>query len=334
MSRENELLLAGDIGGTKTALAIFSAESGARRPLAEATFSSKDYTSLEAIVAKFLTDKDVRLTRATFGVAGPVVAGRVQVTNLPWMVDSESLCQAMGAPVHLLNDLEAIAYAIPFLGTNDLETINPGQAIPQGTLAVIAPGTGLGEAFMVWNGRRYQPYASEGGHTDFGPVTPIQLELLNFLLPRLPHVSYERVCSGVGIPNLYAFFKETGRAAEPDWLRARLVQVEDATPIIMQAAIENRAEICTRVLELFISILGSEAGNLALKVKSSGGIYIGGGIPPRILPQLQAGSFMQAFTRKGRFAELLVRMPIHVILHPKVALLGASHHALEYLPLN
>ncbi|MBI4786170.1 MAG: glucokinase [Chloroflexi bacterium] len=324
------MLLAGDIGGTKTALAIFSSDTGSQRPLVEATFASKEYASLETIIARFLAGRGERLTRAVFDVAGPVVQERVQVTNLPWMIDAASLRRALGVPVHLLNDLEAIAHAVPFLESVDVETINQGDDVANGTIAVIAPGTGLGEAFIVWNGTRYQPHASEGGHTDFGPVTSLQIELLNFLMPRLPHVSYERVCSGLGIPNLYAFFKETGRAAEPDWLREMLAQAHDPTPVIVQAALENRAEICARTLDLFISILGSEAGNLALKVKAAGGVYLGGGIPPRILPQLQAESFMQAFTRKGRFADLLARVPVRVILHPKPALLGAAQYGLEW----
>jgi glucokinase len=334
MSAEKELLLAGDIGGTKTALAIFASDTGARQPLAEATFSSKDYASLETIIAEFLAQRNVRLTRATFGVAGPVVDGHVHVTNLPWMVDVVSLRQAVGTPVYLLNDLEAIAHAIPFLRASDLATINPGQAVPQGTLAVIAPGTGLGEAYIIWDGTRYQPQASEGGHTDFGPTTPLELELLSFLMPRMPHVSYERVCSGIGIPNLYAFFKETGRAAEPDWLRASLAETDDPTRIIVQAAVENRTEICVQTLDLFVSILGSEVGNLALKIKPMGGIYLSGGIPPRILSYLQTTSFVETFTRKGRFAGLLARMPLHVVLHSQVALLGTAYHGLEYVKSN
>jgi glucokinase len=330
--KNTDMLLAGDIGGTKTALAIYTPESGARHPIAEATFSSKDYSSLVDIVSRFLSERQTSLGRATFGVAGPVVEGRVQVTNLPWVVDAESLRHTLGTPVHLLNDLEAIAHAIPFLDAADLAPINAGQAVAHGTLAVIAPGTGLGEAYIVWDGKHYQPQASEGGHTDFGPTDDLELELLRYYLPRWPHVSYERVCSGLGIPHLYAFLKETGRAAEPDWLRTSLAECEDPTPVIVQAGVEGRAEICSRTLDLFVSILGNETGNLALKVKATGGVYVGGGIPPRILPRLQSGEFFSRFTRKGRFADLLARIPVHVILQARVALLGAAYHGLNYVP--
>lgn len=330
MSNDSRLLLAGDIGGTKTALAIFSSENGPRRPLAQANFSSGDYDALESIVAQFLTGKNARITQASFGIAGPVVCGRAQVTNLPWVVDEQSLSQALdGVPVRLLNDLDAIAHAVPFLEPSDLETLNPGQPEEHGSLAVIAPGTGLGEASLVWDGTRYKTFPSEGGHADFAPTTQTEVELLSYLLLRFDHVSYERVCSGKGLPNLYAFLKESGRFAEPDWLREQLASARDPTPIIVQAAIENKAEISTQTLELFVSILGSEAGNLALKVLATGGVYLGGGMPRRILSKLKAPTFMQSFTRKGRFSDLLTRVPVHVILNPQVALLGAACHGLE-----
>lgn len=329
MSDDNQLLLAGDIGGTKTALAIFSAEAGPRRPLVRASFPSGDYTSLEAIVQTFLADTNLQMARASIGVAGPVIEGRVQVTNLPWLVDAQSLGQVLGAPVHLLNDLESIALAIPFLEPTDLETLNVGQPELRGPLAVVAPGTGLGEAFLLWDGVRYQPHATEGGHTDFGPTNQEQLELLSHLLPRFGHVSYERVCAGIGLPNIYAYLKDSGRFAEPDWLREQLASAHDQTPIIVRAALDNTAPICAETLDMFVSILGSEAGNLAVKVLATGGVYLGGGIPLRILPKLKGPAFMQSFTHKGRFSDLVSRIPVHVILHPEAALLGAACHALE-----
>jgi len=324
------MILAGDIGGTKTALALYSPGTGPRRPLALATFPSGDYASLEDIVRAFLSNLDTRVERASFGIAGPVVRGRSQVTNLPWVVDTQSLSGALGGvPVRLLNDLEAIANAIPFLEPTDLATLNRGQPEQHGPLAIIAPGTGLGEAYMVWDGTRYRPHASEGGHTDFGPTSPLEVELLSYLWPRFDHVSYERICSGIGIPNLYAFFKDSGNAFEPEWLRQRLAEAVDPNPVIMQAAMEQHTEICVKTLDLFVSILGSETGNLALKVLATGGVYLSGGISLRILSKLQEPAFLQSFTRKGRFSELLARVPVHVILHSQVALLGVACHGLE-----
>jgi glucokinase len=328
MNGDNQLFLAGDIGGTKTALAIFSTETGPRRPLARATFPSADYASLEAIVQAFMASQADKVAWASIDVAGPVIEGRVQVTNLPWVVDAHSLGQVLGAPVHLLNDLESVALAVPYLEPADLATLNAGVPEPHKPLAVVAPGTGLGEAVLLWDGTRYRPLASEGGHTDFGPTNQAQIELLSYLLPRFGHVSYERVCAGIGLPNIYAYLRDSGRLAEPDWLRAQLASARDATPIIVQAALEGKAPICAETLEMFVSILGSEAGNLAIKVLATGGVYLGGGIPPRILPWLKRPAFIQAFTHKGRFSDLLSRIPVHVILHSEAALLGAASYGL------
>ncbi len=325
------IFLAGDIGGTKTTLALISTDLGPRRPLTIETIPSGEHPSLESIVTRFLAHKVVPLNRAVFGVAGPVVDGRARVTNLPWTVDANNLQQILDAPVRLLNDLEAIAHVIPFLEDAEVESLNRGEPVEHGPLAVIAPGTGLGEAFLLWDGTRYQPHASEGGHTDFAPTNQTEAELLAFLLPRLGHVSYEQVCSGRGVPHLYAFLRDTGRVAEPAWLREKLALAGDLTPIIIQAAIEERADICTAVLDLFVSILGSEAGNLALKVLATGGVYLAGGIPPRILPQLKTQALMRAFTSKGRLSEQLARVPICVVCDPHAALFGAAYHGLEQM---
>ena len=329
MTQHSPVLLAGDIGGTKTALALYSVEQGPRQPLTQATFPSQNYVSLEAIVREFLADKTVRVLRASFGVAGPVDNGRAQVTNLPWIIEAQALSAMLEAPVVLLNDLAAIAHAVPYLAYADLETLNVGQANPHGALGIVAPGTGLGEAFLVWDGQRYRPFPSEGGHADFAPTTPLEVELLSYLQARFGHVSYERVCSGKGLPNLYAFLKDTDRYTEPKWLHDDLARAADPTPVIVQAALDQRAEISVATMDLFVSILGSEAGNLALKVLATGGLYLGGGIPPRILSLLTPAAFLSAFTRKGRFADVLARVPVHVIRQPQVALLGAACHGLE-----
>lgn len=326
------MLLAGDIGGTKTVLGLYTAERGARKAIAEERFSSTKYPSLKAVIAKFLSGRDVQLKHAAFGVAGPVIGGRAQVTNLDWVVDEDLLAEALNVPqVSLLNDLQSIANAVPYLGQEDLVTLNQGNPEPHGPIAVIAPGTGLGEAFLVFEGTRYTAYPSEGGHTDFAPTTPIELDLLTYLQSRFDHVSYERVCSGKGLPNLYDFLKDSGRFQEPDWLRDQLAGAEDRTPIIVNAASEDRSEIAEATLDLFVSILGSEAGNLALKVLATGGVYIAGGIPPRILPELRKPTFLKTFLQKGRFSDLLSSMPVYVILNARAALIGTAYYGLRML---
>lgn len=329
------MLLAGDIGGTKTVLAIFQAQDNngdiQRHPLLERTFPSQQYQSLELIIEEFLADCPHEIGMASMGVAGPIVAGRAKVTNLPWTIDSAVMAARFGFGFHLLNDLESIATAVPHLRPDDLITLNPGEPVAGGAIGVVAPGTGLGEGFLVWNGTRYTAHPSEGGHTAFGPTTPEQLDMLNYYLPRMGHVSYERVCSGLGIPNIYTFLRETGRYPEPEWLRRQLEEVVDQTPVIIRAAVSNEAEICVNTLRMFMEILGDEAGNMALVVLATGGIYLGGGIPPRILPQLQSGPFMKFFSDKGRFSEIIGRIPVHVIYNPKSALYGAAYDALNLL---
>jgi glucokinase len=328
------MLLAGDIGGTNTRLAIFSAENGPMDPLRVATFSSADHPSLESIVRKFLDAISLSVDHAVFGVAGPVVGDQVTTTNLPWKIDARALQSALSLQsVKLLNDLAAIAHAVPRLGPADLYRLNQGQQVAEGTIGVIAPGTGLGEAFLTWDGQRYRTHASEGGHVDFGPTNPLQSELLEFFRPRLDHVSYERVCSGLGIPNLFKFVTETGHAEKPAWLADRLAATSDPTPVIVGAALDpdRPCPACVETLNLFVSILGAEAGNLTLKVMATGGIFLGGGIPPRILEPLKEPRFMEAFVNKGRFSDLLTDVPVHVILNPKAALLGTACYGFEEL---
>ncbi|MBS3784250.1 MAG: glucokinase [Anaerolineae bacterium] len=329
------MLLAGDIGGTKTKLAVFSEEMGPRKPLAQETYPSKGYAGLDVIARKFMDGIDVDVDRATFGVAGPVIEGRVEVTNLPWTVDGDALERELGlAQVQVLNDLASIANGVPLLEPDELHTIKAGRPDPDGAIAVVAPGTGLGEAFLTWDkdDGRYRPHASEGGHTDFGPMTPRQIQLLRYLWARHEHVSYELMASGMGIPNIYAYYRSGGYAEEPQWLTEELAQADDATPIIVNAALdeERSSQLCRLTLDTFVSILGAEAGNLALKVMATGGVYLGGGIPPRILPALDQGSFLEAFHRKGRHTSLMERMPVHVILNPDIALLGVARYGLAF----
>jgi len=326
------MLLAGDIGGTKTNLGIYSPDKGPREPLFESTFSSSQYYNLEMLVSEFLSQVSITIDYASFGVAGPVVSGRARITNLPWLIEEDQLIRSLRLKsVRLFNDLEAIAYGVNLLQKDDLHTLNKGMPTPRGTLAVIAPGTGLGEAFLMWDGERYRAYPSEGGHADFGPNSDLEIGLLCSFQKKFGHVSYERICSGHGLPNIYTYLKESGYAEEPAWLAEQLAATDDPTPCIVNAALntEKPCKLCVTTLSLFVSTLGAEAGNLALKVMATGGVYLGGGIPPRIISLLDKGAFMEHFTNKGRFSDLVSRIPVHVICNPKIALMGAALHGLE-----
>ena len=338
------MLIAGDVGGTHTRLAIYTLAEGPRRPLYEAQYSSWEYKSLQDILSEFLAgagdERGVAASCAVLGIPGPVVetadgARRATGTNLPWVVDEAEVCQSLGLEwVHLINDLEAIAWAVPLLGAEDLCTLSPGEPDPKhGAMAIIAPGTGLGEGYMLWDGEGYRPHPSEGGHADFAPNDEEQVELLRYLQRKHGHVSYERVCSGRGLPNIYAFLRDTGRAAEPDWLADRLVGAEDSTPIIVEAALDRDppVPICRRALELLVSILAAEAGNMALRLLATGGVFMAGGMPRHLLPLLQDEPFLAAFRSKGRLAYMLEPIPVHVIVHPDPGRLGAAHRGLELL---
>jgi glucokinase len=325
------MILAGDVGGTKTDIAVYSPEAGVRAPVADASFPSGDYPSLEAIAREFLTRVDGPVTCAAFAVAGPVLEGRARITNLPWVIDEEALRGALGLQgVRLLNDLEALARAVPHLEGDDLHLLKEGTPVAGGAIAVIAPGTGLGEGYLTWNGTRYEPHPSEGGHADFAATTPLQIDLLRYLQERHEHVSYEMVCSGLGIANIYNFLRDSGYAPEPPEFAARLAAAEDRTPLIATAALDPEAPLPLAVatLETFVAILGAEAGNLALKVLATGGVYVGAGIPRRMLAALKAGGFLKAFEAKGRMREIMSRMPVNVIMS-RAALMGAAYVGLE-----
>jgi len=327
------MLIAGDIGGTKTLLALYDAERGPRRPVAEAEFASARYQGLEGMIEEFLGRHRAKASAACFDVAGPVIDGRAQLTNLPWVLEERALCSRLGLErTTLLNDLQAIAHAVPHLQADELRTIKPGRAQPRGAKAVIAPGTGLGEAFLVWGDSEYIACPSEGGHADFAPGDALQIELLRYLRERYARVGYERVCSGMGLPNIYDFLRDSGRATESPALAAELAQAPDRTPLIVAAALRapDGDALCKLTLRSFVSILGAEAGNLALKVLATGGVYLGGGIAPRILAQLEDGTFARAFVNKGRFAGMLEGIPVHVIA-TRAALLGAAIYGLRQM---
>ncbi len=327
-------ILVGDIGGTKTIIAIFSSESGPNKPLVEMTFRSSDYDSLEDIIREFLAFAKIPVRNACFGVAGPVVNDRAQITNLTWVVDRANIQSTFNfSEVGLLNDLESVAYAVPILQPEDIHTLSAGVPVKGGSIAVLAPGTGLGEAFLTCNENGcYVAHASEGAHASFGPVGPLQIGLLTYLNEQgFKHVSYERVCSGgLGIPHLYAYLKSAGVSPEPAWLKEKLKNSDDPTPIIFNAAQDKfrPCALATATLDLFVAILGAEAGNLALKILSTGGIYLGGGISPRILPYLQTPEFLEAIRSKGRFRSMLTDIPVHIIMNSKAGLLGAAAYGL------
>lgn len=326
------MILAGDIGGTNTRIGLFTSKKGPDNPVAQKKYESRSYSGLEEIVQSFLDEHKVSVERASIGVAGPVKKNRASITNLPWVIDGHSLCRKVGiGQVFLLNDLEAMAHAIPNLDESMIETINPGVPVSKCIKALIAPGTGLGEVFLAWNKGRYQPHSSEGGHTEFGPRNKLEIDLLSYMLERYDHVSYEWVCSGIGIPNLYYFFRDTGRYPEPASLAKALDEAEDKTPLIVNAGIHEpeKHPICVAVLELFTSILGAEAGNLAMTVSSFGGMYVGGGIPPRIVDYIRSPLFIESFQDKGRLKSMIEDMPIYLITHPNTALMGAACHALS-----
>jgi glucokinase len=327
------VLVAGDVGGTKTDLAVFDAEAGARAPIARRQFPSQDYAGLDAIVAEYLTEVDLPVTHACFAVAGPVIGRTASLTNLPWDIDAPLLERALGLQfVSLLNDVQAMAAAVPHLAPSELDTLQEGEAVHGGAIAVIAPGTGLGQAFLTWDGTRYHAHQSEGSHVDFAPLDARQVELLRYLEPRWGRVSFERVCAGRSVPDLYDFLKDRDEVPESPTVRAELAGVKDRTPVIMAAALaeDSPDPLCLATMVLLSSILGAQAGNFALTVLATGGVYIGGGIPQRAFPKLSARGqiFLASFTKKGRLSPLLRRVPVHVIIEP-VALLGAALHGLD-----
>jgi glucokinase len=325
------MLLAGDIGGTKLHFGLFSRQRGLRRPLAEAVYPSADYDDLETAIRQFLDETGRHPTRMVLAVAGPVLDGRCRITNLTWVIDEARLRQTLGIrTTTVINDVEAIASFVPLLRKEDYITLREGTPARHGSIAVIAPGTGLGEAYLTFDGRGYRAFPSEGSHVDFGPATAEQMELLTYMKNYHEHVSYERLCSGLGIQNLYRFLRDGGHAKEPAWLAAALARAADPVPVIVEKALdpENPCDICVRTLDLFASILGAEAGNAALKIMAAGGVFLGGGIPPRVLPFLKKKPFEEAFLRKGRMRDLVERIPVYVITNPKAALLGAAARGL------
>lgn len=321
------MILAGDVGGTNTRLGLFQLERNRPKLVTMEIFPSGKHGSLEEIVEKFIQQNAQPITAACVGIAGPIKDGVCETPNLPWIANSKTLGEVLGLhQVELINDLEANAHGISTLSKDDLVLLNPGKPDSSGNAGLISAGTGLGEAGLHWVGNYYQPFASEGGHVDFAPRNELEIELLAFLLKVFGHVSYERVLSGPGLRNIYRFLVETGRCEEPAWLREEM-EKKDPGSVISKMALERRSPLCEMAHNIFVSVYGAEAGNLALKVLATGGIFIGGGIAPKILPSLKQPAFLESFWSKGRMADLLKSVPVHVIVNDKTALLGAARVA-------
>jgi glucokinase len=322
------MLLGGDIGGTKTNLALvdFSGEMLVVR-LAK-SYPSRKFASLHEIIAEFLREVPATVTSAAFGIAGPVVKGKSKLTNLTWEVDAQAVAlQLRLERVGLINDLQAIGYGTLRLTEPEKLVLQPGVREEHGAIAVIAAGTGLGEGGLIWDGKRYRAIASEGGHADFAPRNELEIDLLRFLLGHHSRVSYERVVAGPGLVSLYQFLRSRASDPEPGWLTASFA-AGDPSAVISETALRGSDPICVQTMELFVSIYGAEAGNLALKLLSTGGVYVAGGIAPKILPLLTGGAFLTSMTTKGRQSDLIKRMPVEVVLNDGVGLLGAAHVAL------
>ena len=320
------MILAGDIGGTKVNLGLFDLANGRLKLARENSYPSRRYAHLQDMVKEFLADTTAP-ERACFGIAGPVRNGQVHVTNLPWEVKSAELAAELRiGSVSLINDLEANGYGLAELPAQDLCVLNPGEPNATGNGAIISAGTGLGEAGLYWDGAKLHPFACEGGHADFAPLTPLDAELFDYLEERFGRVSFERVLSGAGLFNIYQFLRDTKRGEEPASFADALTK-NDPAAVISASAVKGESSRCVQALAMFVSYYGTEAGNLALKMMATGGVYLGGGIAPKILPRLQQGDFLRAFFNKAPLQALMQSMPVRVILNPGTALLGAAHYA-------
>ena len=321
------MILAGDIGGTNARLAYFQPQNGHLRLVSERTFPSREHSEFGEIVTEFVDSSGTRPEAACFGIAGPVRNGRVETSNLPWVIEQSRLAKQIHLPATLLiNDLEASAWGIGALAAGDLVALNHVSGPAIGNQAVIAPGTGLGEAGLFWDGSRHHVFACEGGHTDFGPQGDLQIELVKFLQDRFGHVSYERILSGPGLVNTYEFLRASGCGKESAEFSAALKQGDPAA-VISRAALDGTNSLAEKALDLWISVYGAEAANLALKVMATGGLFLAGGISPKILAKLQGPVFMQSFLAKGRLRSLMESVPVQVVTNEKAGLLGAARCA-------
>lgn len=322
--------LAGDLGGTKTRLALFEANDGQMQVVHEKTYRSRDYTTFTDIVQEFIgLQPDKKPQRICIGVAGPVIKGRVDLTNLSRELTVAEVQEATGIEdTSLINDLEATAYGLATLQENSLQTLHSGEPETGGNMAIIAPGTGLGEAGLFWDGTLYAPFATEGGHCDFAPRNELDMELLQFLQEKYQIVSWERLVSGPGIYDTFQFLRDVRHMHVPDWLEKELLE-KDPAAVISSNAIEQKVSICIKTMEMFVRYLARESANLVFKMKATGGLFIGGGIPPRVIALLQNNNFYHHYLQGDRLVELLAAVPLHVIINDKAALMGAAYYAIH-----
>lgn len=321
------MIIAGDIGGTKTNLALFEEEEGKYAFSHFMTFPSQKY-DLKTILNEFIQSCQPldRLQKGCFAIAGPVKEGVCRATNLPWLVSEAELAKILDIrTVYLINDLEANAHSLEILSPDSFYQLYPGKGQPKGNRCVVSPGTGLGEAGLYWDGKRHHPFACEGGHCEFGPRNEIQLDFCRYIFQKFGHASYERALSGPGLHNIYTFFRDERGIEEAAWLKEEMEQ-DDSGKVITQNGLNEKSELCKLTLDFFVSVLGAEASNTVLKFMALGGVYLGGGIPPKIMPKLKEPLFFEGFVDKGRFRELLEEVPIQVILDDKAALKGAAHY--------
>jgi glucokinase len=325
-------VLAGDIGGTKSHLGLFRLDAGAPHLLREHRYATRDFPDLEEVCTDFLRAQKEPIQAACFGVPGPIIGGEANATNVHWKMREDSLSRALhGVHVRLINDLGAAAYGVMHLVDSEIAVIQRGAyPLHQGDIAIIAAGTGLGEGALVFESGRHYAVASEGGHASFAPRDDEQIELLRSLRARFGHVSVERVLSGPGLFNIYSFLREHRRTPEPQWLTDRLAK-EDSSAVVSEVALAHRDDTCVHALEMFVDIYGAEAGNLALKVLALGGVYLSGGIAPKILPALTDGRFLRAFTEKGRLDAILSKIEVRVALNQATGLIGAAWCAVSAL---
>lgn len=322
-------ILAGDIGGTKSNIATFRVVGDELVLVRNQRYPSDSFAGLNAILREYLAEDERPILAACFGVPGPVHNGRAKPTNLTWGVDAADIAEEFEIPhVSVLNDLAANAYGIPHLKPDDFAVVQKGSPDATGNRCVVSPGTGLGEAGMYWDGARFQVWACEGGHTDFGPRSPLEIALLEYLMKQFGHVSGERIVSGMGIENIYKFLRETGRGKELPEVAAEM-KTSDPNRVISKFADSGVCPMCVQTLEIFVACLGAEAANMALKTMATGGVYLGGGIPAKLLSRIQSVGFLHAFTDKGRLSSVMESMPVMVILNDQAALYGAGYYALE-----
>lgn len=321
------VILAADVGGTKSYLSVFEPEESGLEPLVERRYTTTDFPGVPELLEFFVRDAGCKPTRVVLGVPGPVRHPPVNPVNLPWVIDPARIGQVLGLDeVHLLNDLEATSYGTLALQPHDLVELNAGVPDDTGNRAVIAAGTGLGEGGLAWTGDRYKAVSSEGGHASFSPGTDLEAQLWKWMFAQFGHVSWERIVSGPGLGHIYDFLLKFGHGEQPDWLAQELEASDDRAGSISRIAAEGRSDLAAQAIDLFVSLYGAEAGNLALKLLATGGVYIGGGIAPKLIDKLREGTFMDAFAEKGRVSDVLRDMPVHVVLNDKTGLLGAAYY--------